>query len=399
MKKIIFGLIFFLAIAFPASACLNYYFTLDKEGRAYESPTQHQLITFNTNFNKQVLYGDMLTLTSKLKEQHSYMLLSDYAVDLLKLGKTNEALQVLAQLYAYYPDEYKIASNLGTVYELHGDNDSALKYIRRGIELNPNDHDGSEWIHEKILLAKIALKKDHSWLKHNSVLGLSDVQKNDPAVRQQLFIQIQERFPFTRPVADPIMASLFADLGDLYYNTNSVAIAIVCYRVSRDYFEGTSSDLDYKIAVAEKLNNEQAKIKLDVEVRRGGRAIAATNMNYETCFLDNDSKKYKIGWNQIEADPKALLAMVNLEMTTDQAKILAKKNADKKDALQLVQDSVAFSDSVKQTAVQQTNKADVLPQIQNGKVIPAGKINELSIIAGAVLLAATLLFFSLRKLR
>ncbi len=313
MRKLIATTILIFAFSFSGSACLNRYFTVDKEGHAHDNG-HIGLIYFYTNFNKEQLDWELYELEPKIRKEHSYMLLSDYAVILLKLGKTNEALQIFKGLYAHYPEEYQIASNLGTAYELHGDNDSALKYIRRGIELNPYDHEGSEWIHVKILETKIKLKEDPAWLKHNSVLQLTEEQKNDPQVCNQLNIQMQERFPFTSPVADPIMASLFTDLGDLYYNTKSVAIAIICYRAAREYYKASSTELDRKISEAEILNKELATTKPGEDQTKGRKAIILTQVDYESCFIDQDKKKFRIKWNEVLTDPKTLLALVNFSL-------------------------------------------------------------------------------------
>ena len=46
-----------------------------------------------------------------------------------------------------YPNEYVVIANLGTTYELMGNNEKALEYIKKGMKLNPRSHNGSEWIH------------------------------------------------------------------------------------------------------------------------------------------------------------------------------------------------------------------------------------------------------------
>jgi hypothetical protein len=337
MKKFLLFLLLQLVFSFGAKACFNNFYTLDKNGHAHSQGQSQANIMFDVNFNTEQIVNNMNSLIESMKEDSSYMLLSDYAVDLVKLGKTNEALIILAELYRHYPDEYRIASNLGTVYELHGDLDSALKYIRRGIQLNPDDHYGSEWIHEKILLAKIELRKNKSWLKTHSVLELTDAQRNDSIVCRQLFIQVQERFPFTKPVADPVMASLFYDLGDLYYNTSSVPMAIVCYMTARDYFEMSSPSLDYKIAQAEKLNKEQENIKVPKEGNLHG--IVIKEVNFDSRFADNDPKKYKIDWKNIITDPEILLRMVRLDLMVMDVKAIAEKHAGK-NGLYPVKDSL-----------------------------------------------------------
>ena len=71
-------------------------------------------------------------------------MLSDYAVYLMKAGRVDESLAILKELNKNLPQEYQIAANLDTAYELNGELDSALFYIKRGIEINPDAHAGSE---------------------------------------------------------------------------------------------------------------------------------------------------------------------------------------------------------------------------------------------------------------
>jgi len=49
--------------------------------------------------------------------------------------------------------------DLGTAYELAGKNEPALRWIREGLRRNPNSHKGTEWLHVKILEAKIEQEK------------------------------------------------------------------------------------------------------------------------------------------------------------------------------------------------------------------------------------------------
>tara|TARA_B110000046_G_C13024495_1_gene413104 strand:+ start:2444 stop:2677 length:234 start_codon:yes stop_codon:yes gene_type:complete len=56
-------------------------------------------------------------------------MLSDYAVYLMKAGRVDESLAILKELNKNLPQEYQIAANLGTAYELNGELDSALFYI------------------------------------------------------------------------------------------------------------------------------------------------------------------------------------------------------------------------------------------------------------------------------
>ena len=156
----------------------------------------------------------------------------DYSAALLHNNQANTAIDVLLRLNAQFPNTYQIATNLGTAYELMGDNHKALEWIKKGIALNPHSHSQSEWVHVKILNAKIASDGDANWFQHHSILGL-------PFREQGLFVdalhfphnnhqqratlqemidhvgrQLHERMVLT-PKNDPVVANLLFDLGHL----------------------------------------------------------------------------------------------------------------------------------------------------------------------------------------
>lgn len=329
MKKIIFILILCFAFSVSSNACLNYYYTLDKEGHLHSAGEGTDLLRpFNKNFNTELIVSKMVKLETKMKLEHSYMLLSDYSVSLLKLGKTKEALEILDELYFHYPNEYKIASNLGTAYELNGQVDSALKYIKRGLQLNPNDHGGSEWIHVRILETKLNLAKDSVWLKTHTVLQLSEKQKTDTLVQKQILIQVQERFPFCKG-QDPIMASLFEDMGDISANLNSIEYAKVFYQIAKEYYGNTSESLSDKVRQMQKLSDKYSVVTAPHWGRSDGgegENVKLGTISYKTLIGDNDLNNYQINWSKINMDVKSLLAEVNLSLTVQQARDSALKN-------------------------------------------------------------------------
>lgn len=329
MKKIFLLFLVQLVFLFSAKACLNYYYTLDKNGALHYAGEGNDLMrSFNTNFNKELIVSKMKKLDTQMEKEHSMMALSDYAVDLLKLGKVNEALDILVELYANSPGEYKLASNLGTAYELHGDVDSALKYIRRGIELNPHDHEGSEWIHVKILETKKKMAADPAWLTTHSVLELTEAQKND-SVRKQLLIQLQERFPFV-PGPDVMMASMFEDLGDISAKTYSIEYAKVFYNIAREYYGNKSEALAEKIKQVQSLSAKYASVQPpnDPYDRIEGDNAKLGSISYKTLLGDNDPNHYQVDWAKIIYDPETLLAKVNLTMKVKEERTKAGMNPD-----------------------------------------------------------------------
>lgn len=160
-------------------------------------------------------------------------LANDLAVARILQGRHDEAITLLKDLEARRPGIAATAANLGTAYELKGWNVAALSWIREGLRRNPLEHRGSEWIHVRILEAKLALKKDPRWLESNSVLGLqfgdaptpqepaTAADHNGNAIpiadaNAALDYQLLERTALVAP-PDPIVADLFFTAAELQF--------------------------------------------------------------------------------------------------------------------------------------------------------------------------------------
>lgn len=310
MKKNILILLFTIIYISNANACLNYYFSVDKKGKLHHA--DNILIPFNKNFNKELNVSKLHKLETKLKKEHSYQALSDYSICLMKLGKPREALDILIGIYIHYPNDYKIASNLGTAYELNGQVDSALKYIKRGLQLNPNDHEGSEWVHVKVLETKLILAKKPNYLIENTVLNLSNAQKLDTLIRKQIMIQMRERFPFT-PGPDAIMGNILIDLADCYANTASIEYAKVLYQIAKTYYGDKSIVIDAKIKEMQRLINKYRDVKPEKfdPKKPEARNEKITGLSYSQCIGNNDLNKYSINWKSINLNVQSLLGIVD----------------------------------------------------------------------------------------
>lgn len=119
-------------------------------------------------------------------------------------GNYTEAIKQFLKEESREPERYEIAANLGTAYELSGDNVNALKWIQEGINRNPDSHFGTEWLHVKILEAKLELSIDPSFMKNNHVIDISHSGYN---VTEALLYQLRERMLFVKP-KDSIVADL-----------------------------------------------------------------------------------------------------------------------------------------------------------------------------------------------
>jgi hypothetical protein len=151
--------------------------------------------------------------------------MNDSAVQVLLRGDARQAVVMLEEVEAGHPGRYYTAANLGTAYELAGDDVKALEWITEGIKRNPASHMRTEWLHARILEAKIALKSDPAWLRSQTITGADFKQLNDPGyilptrqgelgrehLRDSLRAQLGVRVLFVKP-KDAIVAQLLKEL-------------------------------------------------------------------------------------------------------------------------------------------------------------------------------------------
>lgn len=147
--------------------------------------------------------------------------LSDYGMVLIVNGRYEEAKNVYLDIEKIKPNQYATAANVGTVYELLGDNKNALTWIRKSVQLNAASHDSSEWLHVRILEAKLAgsAAVNSDFILHANFgrdsMPVSELSKTELLrLRKALFNQLNERLTFTHP-EDKIVAQLLFDLGNI----------------------------------------------------------------------------------------------------------------------------------------------------------------------------------------
>jgi tetratricopeptide (TPR) repeat protein len=268
---------------------------------------------FNKNFNAPLNERHLISTEKNLKKDKSYKTLSDYAVRLTKVGKFKESLEILKELGKKYPNEYQIISNLGTSYELNGELDSPLKYIRKGLKLNPLSHDKSEWVHERILITKLELTENPNYLDSNTILNISEKDTNYHLLAHQVSIQLRERFPYCPP-SNIIMQNLLIELGDIYVNSNSVLFGICLYRISRDYYLMPSTVINTKVIAAKKHITRTAKKVNAIDQRLGmSSSHKYGGMNHKKRLDNNNKTNYLVNWDKVNTDVDELLAIVGLK--------------------------------------------------------------------------------------
>ncbi len=292
-----------------AFACYNEFQSLNSSGK-FHIVDEYEL-DFYTNFDNSVIKTKLSKLGKQLKNNPSLEVLSDYALYLVRGGKTKEALFIFEKLAEKFPEEYVVIANLGTTYELSGNDEKALEYIRKGLQLNPKSHNGSEWIHVKLLELKIAQKKNPNLLQGKSLLQLTTKQKSDNKVRLQILDQLKERFRFCAP-PDEIMAALLIDLGDCYKEQLSFEHAKAIYEVAKKYYKSTNSLLDGRIEECRRLREQNHNVKptVAIEYVQHGMIEKVGGVPYTNLLMTNDNSKQVIHWSDYETDPQTLLSYV-----------------------------------------------------------------------------------------
>jgi hypothetical protein len=206
-----------LACAGPAFGCVN----------TFKSNIQH----YKAQGDTAAVAGVIAELQTAYKEKPTLENSNDLAVGWLLTGKLDDAIKLLEETDKKYPGSAKVAANLGTALELKGNDEEALEWIREGVTRDADEHQGSEWLHARILAAKIALRKDPAWLAKNRVVdlefGTGDVPvapeilpiekgrvKGADQLVRQIEYQLAERIRFVRP-PDPVVGDLYASAADL----------------------------------------------------------------------------------------------------------------------------------------------------------------------------------------
>ena len=170
----------------------------------------------------------------------------DDAVILMLQGKYEESIKKLLELNQRHPNKYSIASNLGTAYELNGENEKALKWITEGIKRDANSHYGTEWLHQLILKLKIEERQNKNFLQTKRAIPLPPRFKLDDNitidnqthtisdVEKALGYQLRERLVFVKP-KDKIVADLLYAYARIIVQFSTVEEALEYLKLAELY--------------------------------------------------------------------------------------------------------------------------------------------------------------------
>lgn len=241
MNKYFFSFIFSIMLSAPVFGCLNgEQMVLANKELLYVDHSGE--VPYGHGFGSKEQVEEFLGKLEKgYQETKDLDYLSDKGFILIILGKYNESIELYKKIESMQPGRYSTASNIGTAYELIGNNKEALKWIEKAIEIEPNSHFRSEWIHVNILKTKI---KGDQYISSEHLIGKdfgkekypkSDLNKDElQLLKMQLYYQLNERISFVKP-KDKIVAQLLFDLGNLAFLTNQKEDAMEDYEMAKEY--------------------------------------------------------------------------------------------------------------------------------------------------------------------
>ncbi len=246
----------FLAVvvlaAVPALACINVYGT-DLQGKKVNvdlllGDDFVKVLTDTDTINWRIERNELWAKRAKATLQER----TNYAAALMHTGDAGAAVDVLLKIETEEPGLYQTATNLGTAYELSGDNARALQWIREGIRRNPDSHYATEWLHVLILETKLNIARDPRWLETHSILAMgfgSATVPNRPSrfprgnngkpldakqTKEAIFTQMHERLQFVRP-PEPIVGDILFDYANLLMRTDALENAKAVYALAIKY--------------------------------------------------------------------------------------------------------------------------------------------------------------------
>ncbi|MEA9413396.1 tetratricopeptide repeat protein [Flavobacterium sp. PL02] len=199
------------------------------------------LVPHGHNFFPKDFPELIIDLDKLYKKTNDIDYLSDKGYLLIVLGKYQEALKLYLGIEKIKPNRYSTASNLGTLYELIGENEKAYQWIKKSIQINPESHKGSEWLHLKILEAKVKHIEnvtgqfliDESFGEEAS--PKTDLSKKElEELAQSIYFQVNERISFIKP-KDKVISVLLFELGNAVKIIGENENAIRIYNLSKEY--------------------------------------------------------------------------------------------------------------------------------------------------------------------
>lgn len=237
-----------------AIGCVNAIGT-DRDGHRFHATSQtgKELVANLANpVAGRYWIQDAKKIIARARSKPDLATLTDLGILLIHQGQYTQAIRLFLTIERRYPGRHEIAANLGTALELSGHDGPALKWIRIGIRRNADEHYGTEWLHARILEAKIAAAQDPTYLDRHSIAGVAFEEVLAPAIPSDMpagndgapvtpreldlafGYQLYERTGFVRP-RDAVVANLLRDWATLNLAGGPIENADVLYDLAVTY--------------------------------------------------------------------------------------------------------------------------------------------------------------------
>jgi tetratricopeptide (TPR) repeat protein len=272
MKQILTTTILTLLFFSKTFACLNGESMVLKDGTFLFADGEGNVPYGHIYNSDQGFKEGIKQLDSLYKTTKDLDYLSDKGLLLILLKHYDEAVKLYLEIEKLEPNRYSTASNIGTAYELLGQNEKALLWIKKSVEINQESHKNSEWIHVRILEAKI---KGEEFYTSNFLLNTEFGIETNPISKLSrdelqklsdgLYYQLNERVSFVEP-KEKIVAQLLFDLGNVAILLNNYFDALADYEQAKKY-GFTGQLIERRIKEADKLSKKPKQVSYPKNVK------------------------------------------------------------------------------------------------------------------------------------
>jgi tetratricopeptide (TPR) repeat protein len=236
MKRRVF-LIAILTYSLKSYCCLNPYEDIIGHNFAKTSPDKLIDKPYHNEGELRHYISEFYPIPEKNKRKQ----IINVAIAYVYLGKYKEALELSKELIRDYPKEYNIVITHAVCLELNGNLRDALTYMQKAVNMNPESHRGSEWIHIKILEHLIAKKPQNASVLeldfgNDSIPNLSNStpELDIDAYVVQLEFQLEDRGYFV-DTTNILYGSLMFDFANLVYASGNKVKSLESFKECRRY--------------------------------------------------------------------------------------------------------------------------------------------------------------------
>jgi tetratricopeptide (TPR) repeat protein len=259
LKSTFAALVLLMSLHATLHACLN-----EHEETLIETPVPARLAPRDLKAEAPEIREKADQYLAEYKETNRMKEYQRYGVQLILLGKYEEAQKVFIRVSVSTDNWYSVAANLGTLNELRGEPEGAYHMIKRAIQINKNAHHGSEWIHLNILDVKRTPGRPASsknLINTDFGTGVAPVTtlpvKRLEELSRHLRWQLNERMAFVHP-NDSFVARLVFDLANVQVLLHEFDLARENYDWARKYGM-TGELLDERVAYVDDAEDNARK--------------------------------------------------------------------------------------------------------------------------------------------